>query len=70
LPKTVTRYSPCTVFYVKICDKGEIDIKLKKFIGYSPPFNAFLIESLNTGRVMRIEKYNMEGADKKRAGSG
>ena len=43
---------------------------MKKLYGYSPPFSRFLIEILNTGRVMIIENYNMDGADKERADSG
>jgi hypothetical protein len=42
---------------------------MRKFIGYSPPFSAFLIEIFNTGRILVIEKYNMVGADKERADS-
>ena len=41
---------------------------MKKFLGYSPPFCAFLIEQFNTGRVLVLEKYIMDGAPQKRAG--
>jgi len=45
-------------------------MKKLKFIGYSPPFCAFLIETLNTGRILAVEKCNMDGAARGRAGSG
>ena len=43
---------------------------MKKFFGHSPPFSAFLIETLNAGRILTIEKCNLDGANKKRADSG
>ena len=43
---------------------------MKRFLGHSPPFSAFLIETLNTGRILVIEEHNMDGADKGRADSG
>jgi len=43
---------------------------MKKLYGYSPPFNTFLIENLNTGRMLMIERNNMVGAGKARADSG
>ena len=46
------------------------DYCMKKFYGYSPPFSSFLIEILNTGRMLVIERSNMDGANKERADSG
>lgn len=43
---------------------------MKKFFGYSPPFSTFLIENVNTGRILVIEKCNMGGANEKRTDSG
>lgn len=43
---------------------------MRKFFGVSPPFSAFLIENLKKGRILTIEKNNMDGANKERAGSG
>ena len=53
---------------LKINRKG--DKNMKRLLGYSPPFSSFLIETLNTGRILTIEKNNMDGADKERADSG
>ena len=43
---------------------------MRKFLGYSPPFKYFLIEILNTGRTVIIEKKGQGGANRKRADSG
>jgi hypothetical protein len=43
---------------------------MKRFLGLSPPFIAFLIENVNTGRKMIFENCNMGGAGKERADSG
>ena len=42
---------------------------MRKFIGHSPPFSAFLIEIFDTGRILVIEKCNMVGANEERADS-
>ena len=42
---------------------------MKEFYGHSPPFNTFLIENLNTGRMLMFERNNMVGADKERTDS-
>ena len=43
---------------------------MRKFLGYSPPFNTFLIEMLNIGRNMILEKRKTTGASRERAESG
>ena len=43
---------------------------MRKFLGYSPPFHSFLIEMLNTGRVMIIENSYMVSAVKEYSDSG
>jgi len=52
----------------EIENKGENFVK-KLLLGVSPPFSAFLIDTLNTGRVLVIEKQNTSGATYERAGS-
>lgn len=43
---------------------------MKWILGYSPPFSAFLIDILNTGRKMNIENDRLVGADRERTDSG
>lgn len=44
-------------------------MRMRKFIGYSPPFSTFLIEIFNTGRKLIIERNKMVGADKEHTDS-
>ena len=43
---------------------------MKKYLRYSPPFSNFLVEAVNTGRMLVFEKLNMDGADEECADSG
>lgn len=44
---------------------------MKRLRRYSPPFNTFLIEALNIGRIIRLEKHhNMVAAGESRTDSG
>jgi len=45
------------------------NMRMRKFIGYSPPFSIFLIEIFNTGRKLIIERNKMVSADKEHTDS-